>query len=41
MGGGNYLRDAPPHSYIDVNDFSTVEELTNYLKFLMNDKVSY
>ena len=40
MGGGNYLRDAPPNSYIDVNDFSTVEELANYLKSLQNDRVS-
>ena len=33
-------RDAPPHSYIDVNDFSSIEDLANYLKSLMNSRVN-
>lgn len=41
MGGGNYFRDAPPHSYIDVNDFSSIEDLANYLKSLMNSRAKY
>ena len=40
MGGGNYSRDAPPHSYIDVNDFSNVEELGNHLISVMNNRVN-
>ena len=34
MGGGDYKRDAPPLSYIDVNDFSTVKKLADYLRRL-------
>ncbi|EDV23893.1 uncharacterized protein TRIADDRAFT_26518 [Trichoplax adhaerens] len=34
VGGANYSDDGivPPHSYINAQDFSTVEELANYLK---------
>ena len=39
--GGNYKLEAPPHSYIDVNDFESVESLAMYLKTLQNDKENY
>ena len=41
MGGGNYTLDAPPNSFIDVRNFSTVEALTKYLKYLINNPVSF
>ena len=34
MGPSDYWKIAPPHSYIDVNDFANVEELANYLIYL-------
>lgn len=34
MGGSNYKQVAPPHSYIDVNDFDTVEDLADYIQYL-------
>ena len=39
--GGNYKLEAPPHSYIDVNDFESVESLAIYLKLLQKDKEKY
>ena len=33
--------EAPPNSYIDVNDFDSVENLASYLKSLLNDKAKY
>ena len=39
MGGADYKKDTPPHSYIDVNDFPDVESLANYLKFLITNPV--
>ena len=41
MGGGNYRRDAPPHSVIDVNDFPHVKGLASYLNFLMENPVRF
>ena len=41
MGGGNYTLDAPPNSFIDVRNFSTVEALTKYLKYLIDNPVSF
>ena len=41
MGGGNYRRDAPPHSVIDVNDFPHVKALASYLNFLMENPVRF
>ena len=41
MGGGNYTLDAPPNSFIDVRNFSTVESLTKYLKYLIDNPVSF
>lgn len=40
-GGGNYSHIAPPHSYINVEDFENVESLANYLRQLQNDVKSY
>ena len=40
MGGGNFSRDLPPKSYIDVNDFETVKALADYLKYLINNPVN-
>ena len=41
MGGANYHEIAPPHSYIDVNDFETVKELAEYLLRLSQNKKEY
>ena len=39
MGGGDYTRHLPPHSFIDVRDFQSPRHLAEYLKFLdRNDK---
>lgn len=32
---------APPHSYIDANDYDTVEELVNYMKYLIENPKEY
>lgn len=40
-GAGDYKVFAPPHSVINVEDFDNVEDLANYLKFLMNDDEKY
>lgn len=34
FGGSNYSNYAPPHSFIDVGDFESVEKLVEYIKFL-------
>ena len=39
MGGGNFTEEAPPNSYIDVNDFPTIKSLAEYLKYLLENKV--
>lgn len=41
MGGGNYLQEAPPHSYIDVSDFTSPQDLANYMKLLMTNRSQY
>lgn len=41
FGGANYSEIAPPHSYIDVKDFSSVEKLADYLKTLDRDDAKY
>ena len=41
MGGGNYIKEAPPYSYIDVKDFKSVKSLAEYLKTLLRSKVSH
>lgn len=40
-GGGNYIKVAPPHSYINVENFKSPERLANYLKYLETDLNSY
>lgn len=40
-GGGNYVKVAPPHSYINVENFKNPERLGNYLKYLEEDVNSY
>ena len=39
MGGGDYTLDAPPHSFIDVKDFHTVQDLAEYMKYLISNRV--
>ncbi len=34
MGGSDYSKIAPPKSYIDVNDFESVKDLSIYLQYL-------
>ena len=40
MGGPGYKDQAPNNSYIDVNDYKSVEELANYMKYLVSNTVS-
>ncbi|KAL7642737.1 UNVERIFIED_CONTAM: hypothetical protein RMT77_007302 [Armadillidium vulgare] len=40
-GGANYASLAPPHSYIDVDDFKTPKELANYLLYLDENDTAY
>ena len=39
MGGPGYKDQAPKNSYIDVNDYKSVEELANYMKYLVSNTV--
>jgi hypothetical protein len=41
MGGGNYSRDAPEYSVIDVKDFPSAKALADYLIYLTKNPVSY
>ncbi|XP_004529519.1 alpha-(1,3)-fucosyltransferase C [Ceratitis capitata] len=41
FGGANYTLFAPPHSYIDVQDFKNVSSLANYLKYLDGNPLEY
>lgn len=34
-------RYVPPHSFIAVDDFKTIRDLANYLKYLMNNLSAY
>lgn len=40
-GGGNYKNFLPPKSYISVNDFKSLEDLGDYLKFLSDNPKEY
>ena len=40
MGGGNYTRDAPNNSVINVNDFPSVKALADHLTYLTENPVS-
>lgn len=41
LGGGNYSKIAPPHSYIDVLDFQSPEKLAAYLLHLDQSPEEY
>ena len=41
MGGADYINDVPPHSVINVNDFPSVEALSTYLFYLMENPVIF
>ena len=41
FGGANYSDFAPPHSFIDIQDFQTVEEAGEYLKHLIEHPDEY
>ena len=40
MGGGNYSRDAPEYSVIDVKDFPSAKALADYLTYLTRNPVN-
>jgi alpha-1,3-fucosyltransferase len=40
-GGADYKMFLPPHSYINVNDFKSVQELGDHLKFLSANPEEY
>lgn len=40
-GGAEYTKFAPPHSYINAEDFKTVKDLADYLKFLDGNLEEY
>ena len=37
----DYADVLPPHSYINVDDFQSISELTNYLHYLDNNDTAY
>ena len=41
MGGGNYTRDLPPHSFIDTKEFSSPRHLAQYLHYLSRTPTKY
>jgi alpha-1,3-fucosyltransferase len=41
LGGANYSSVAPHKSYIDVNDFGSVEKLAEYLKYLDSNTTAF
>uniref|UniRef100_A0A1Q3FID7 Fucosyltransferase n=1 Tax=Culex tarsalis TaxID=7177 RepID=A0A1Q3FID7_CULTA len=41
FGGADYAKFVPPHSVIDVQQFGTVKELTNYLRYLADNPEEY
>ncbi len=41
FGGTNYSRDAPPNSVINVEDYSSPEELARYLRRLASNETEY
>ncbi|XP_046562958.1 glycoprotein 3-alpha-L-fucosyltransferase A-like [Haliotis rubra] len=40
-GGGDYSRDAPPKTYLNVDNFKSPKELADYLWFLNNNTDRY
>ncbi len=41
FGGGNYQDLVPAGSYINVDNFKSVDALTSYLKYLDTDHIAY
>ena len=41
MGGADYTKHAPPHSYINVLDYESPKELADYLIHLANNREEY
>ncbi|XP_050076119.1 alpha-(1,3)-fucosyltransferase C [Anopheles maculipalpis] len=41
FGGADYNRFMPPGSYIDVQDYGTVNELVDYLRYLVDNPSEY
>jgi alpha-1,3-fucosyltransferase len=41
LGGGDYLKQVPRHSVIDVRDFASPKELAHYLMYLQNHTREY
>ena len=41
LGGANYSEIAPPKSYINVEDFSTPNQLADYLQYLVRNQTAY
>lgn len=41
LGGGNYSRVLPPHSYIDVSDYPSPGALATYLQYLASNETAY
>ncbi len=37
----DYFEAAPPNSYINVDDFATVKQLADYLKYLDKNDTAY
>jgi alpha-1,3-fucosyltransferase len=38
LGGANYSAIAPPHSFIDANDFPDPKSLAHFLKLVQTSK---
>ena len=41
FNGADMKKIAPPHSYIDVEDFNSTAHLANYLNELINDDTKF
>lgn len=41
LGGANYTKVAPPHSYINALEFSSPRQLATYLKYLARNQEEY
>ncbi|XP_050730162.1 alpha-(1,3)-fucosyltransferase C-like isoform X2 [Eriocheir sinensis] len=41
LGGGDYLNEAPPHSYIDALAFPSPKKLAEYLKRVAENREAY
>ncbi|ESO84323.1 hypothetical protein LOTGIDRAFT_95410, partial [Lottia gigantea] len=41
LGGANYKKLAPPHSYIDIRDFTSVKNVADYLNYLERNDTAF